>query len=103
MENQKASFMTIKEWEQVLKTANLAMLDVIEENVMQRCNLYFRGVYGGAPESAQLVLRQLSNGESCEPDRVAKRWLLRCLLITEQGELAIPVFGHWVKEFTEDL
>ena len=86
-----------------LKTANLDMLDEIEEKVMQRCSTYFRDVYGSAPESAKLALRQLSNGENCVLDRVGKRWLLRRLLITEQEELVIPIFGHWVREFAGDL
>jgi hypothetical protein len=78
------------------------MLEEIEEQVMQRCSTYFRDVYGSAPKTAKYVLQQLSAGKPVEIDKPSKRWLLRRLLMTEQEQLAIPVFAHWVREFSED-
>ncbi|HIP94222.1 MAG TPA: hypothetical protein EYH20_02650, partial [Leucothrix sp.] len=88
-------------------TANLTMLDAIEEDVMQRCSNYFRDVYGSAPATAQQVMQQLSHNKTCEIDSASQRWLKRRLLVltdsNQQQYMSIPVFAHWVRKFSEDF
>lgn len=86
--------------------AAISMLESIEEEVLKRCNNYFRDVYFNAPDIAQNSLKQLSHGvvkniNQLDIDISCQRWLQRRLLVSPQGELNIPMFGRWIREFSE--
>jgi hypothetical protein len=77
------------------------MMDEIGEEVMKRCNNYFRDVYMNAPASAQEILYCLSHKQVFDADRASLRWLKRRLLIDDDTNLTIPIFGRWIRVLSE--
>jgi len=45
------------------------------------------------------VFRAWVKDEKPELDRQTRRWLQRRCLITEDGQLTIPVLGQWMREY----
>ncbi|HHC74824.1 MAG TPA: ATP-binding protein, partial [Thiothrix sp.] len=87
-----------------LKQLELSLMDVIEQQVLERCSGYFRDVYYSAPKAAQPLFYRLSHGETLDlatENKAAVRWLKQRLLITEAGEVNIPLFARWVRDWVE--
>ena len=104
--------------EHQLSTAHLDMLPAIEEEVLRRCNAYFRNIYFDAPPAAQQYLNDLSHPpcnklndqpndktiesiQLLELDPISQRWLQTRLLISAQGTLTMPIFARWIREFSQ--
>ena len=77
--------------------ATLADVAHIEEQVLEEGTYYFRNLWQTAPADAQQVLLALSAGAVPVAETHAKHWLRRRLLLTRDGQLAIPVFGTWLR------
>ena len=82
------------------RQAEMADLGIVEEQVLEQATYYFRNTVQNAPESARAVLLALA--EQFQPpslDKQTQRWLRRRCLITEDGQLQIPVLGTWIREY----
>jgi len=91
-----------------LKQLELSLMDAVEQEVLERCGSYFRDVYHSAPNAAQQLFYRLSQGETIDlaldlsmENKAAVRWLKRRLLMTEAGEVNIPLFARWVRDWVE--
>jgi hypothetical protein len=69
----------------------------VEEQVLQQATYYLRNTYQAAPPAAQAALLDLAHDGTPTLDAATRRWLLRRLLLTEEGRLSIPVLGAWLR------
>jgi hypothetical protein len=85
--------------DQKRKQADLTDLDPVEDTVLTEANYYFSHVAtDAATVISKAVLQKLAGGDTLELTRLQRRWLTRRCLITEEGKLAIPVLGRWIRE-----
>ncbi|OQX25801.1 MAG: hypothetical protein BWK80_13785 [Desulfobacteraceae bacterium IS3] len=82
------------------KHADMGDFKMVEERVLEQGIYYFRNTVNSAPDSAKEILLALSRTADAQtPDPQTRRWLQRRCLITEDGQLAIPVLGRWIREY----
>ena len=68
------------------------------ESALDQASYYFRNLWSDVPESGRNCLRALVAGRPWGADAATRRWLRRRLLVGEQGELLVAVFGRWLTE-----
>lgn len=83
------------------RTATLEDIDEIEPEILQSASYYFRGIWQEIPPATQTALTALAHAEQVELPREMRRWLRRRLLINEDGQLYVPLFGRWLREKDE--
>lgn len=80
------------------RAATLEDLAPVEEKVLGEANGYFSNIWDDATPAERDVLVALAENRPCEIDESCRRRLARRLLIGKDGNLAVPVFGHWLRE-----
>jgi hypothetical protein len=73
----------------------------VEEEAMMQGAYYFRHTYEVAPESALTALMDLAAGRKPVLDTTGRQWLIRRGLVTEYGDLSIPVLGTFMRRELE--
>jgi hypothetical protein len=79
-------------------TSHVDDVAVVEEEAMSQGTYYFRHTYEVAPPDARHALEELASGRSPAMPIDARRWLMRRGLVTEDGSLAIPVLGAFMRD-----
>lgn len=80
------------------KAAAAEDLGWVEEQALDQASYYFHDLWSDVPESGRNCLRALVAGQPWPADAATRRWLRRRLLVGQQGELLVPVFGRWLTE-----
>jgi hypothetical protein len=81
------------------KAATLDDIELVERDVLDQANYYFRNIWGDLPPDAKPALGAvLDSGQPVQVDTTTRRWLRRRLIVSEEGALMVPVFGRWVRE-----
>lgn len=80
------------------RAATLEDLAPVEEKVLGEANGYFSNTWDDATPAERDVLVALAENRPCEIDESCRRRLARRLLIGKDGNLAVPVFGRWLRE-----
>ncbi|WP_286019599.1 AAA family ATPase [Candidatus Venteria ishoeyi] len=94
-----ASYLVQNLNEQSRKQATLDDVLQVEERVLDEATYYFRNTMQNLNPAGKTILEQLAHGEKIKLDKTSKRCLHRHLLITECGQLSIPVLGEWIREY----
>ena len=81
------------------KQAEMADLAIVEAQVLEQANYYFKNIVEAAPEHAQTGLVALAEAQPCLLDKRTRRWLNRRCLLTAEDQLMIPVLGEWIREY----
>jgi serine/threonine protein kinase len=84
--------------EESRRVARESDLQPVEEEAMIQGAHYFRHSYEVSPPEARQALEELARGGKPEIPRTISRWLGRRGLLSEQGDLAIPVLGAFMRE-----
>lgn len=84
--------------QQARQRAEVADVEPVELDVLQQAGGYFRDTLNKSPDHAKQALVRLADGEPLELERRTQRWLRRRCLVTDDGQLAIPVLGRWIRE-----
>jgi hypothetical protein len=76
------------------------LLDVEEaiRRALTSADSYFSNVWNDAGEEGQMVLRNIVSGESQAIPTPASKWLKEHDVLTNTGDLAVPMFRTWIKE-----
>lgn len=80
------------------KSAELADLEGVEDDVLDQASYYFRDVWSDLGPAAQAVVRSAAQGALAPLEGGLPRVLRRRQIVAESGELLVPVFGRWVRE-----
>jgi serine/threonine protein kinase len=80
------------------RQATIEDIPTVEEEARSQGAYYLRNCYESAPEPARHVLEELACGRKPPLQPAIKRWLERRGLVDDQGNLAIPVLGAFMKE-----
>ncbi len=83
------------------KSATLADIDQVEPELLSSYTYYFRGIWQEVPPAGQAALLALALREPLTLERETRRWLRRRMLIDDDGQLLVPVFGRWIREKDE--
>jgi energy-coupling factor transporter ATP-binding protein EcfA2 len=84
------------------KIAELDDLDGIEAQVLNDFKLYFSNAWDETPSDKQTILMALAQDNTpVSYDKATRRWLLRRLWIEENGQLRVPTFGRWLREWED--
>ncbi|HEX4961338.1 MAG TPA: AAA family ATPase [Thermoanaerobaculia bacterium] len=83
--------------EQDLRQAEMADVARVEADVLTQETYYFRNIFQEAPPMAQAALLDLAYERAPNLDAPTRRWLRRRLLLTEEGQLSMPVLGAWIR------
>ncbi len=83
------------------KRATLADLAQIEPELLSSYTYYFRGIWQEVPAIGQAALTALANHEHITLEKETKRWLRRRMLVDDDGQLLVPLFGRWIREKDE--
>ena len=83
--------------DQNLKAVTIADVNAVERSVTEWGGSYFADMFRNAPEDVQVVLSPLSENRPTELSSNQRRWLEHRNLLTEDGRLAVPLFGTWIK------
>jgi hypothetical protein len=83
------------------KQATLADLEQIEPELLTSYTYYFRSIWQDITPAGQAALRALAHGEPVPLEKETRRWLRRRLLIDEDGQLLVPLFGRWIRDKEE--
>ena len=79
-------------------SASLEDVAVVEEDALSQGRYFFSNIYHDAPEEARQVLTALAKSAPYTTSSATKRWLNHRCLITEDGQLNIPVLGTFINE-----
>lgn len=79
--------------------AEMADLDIVEQQVLEEATYYFKNIVQNAPDNAQTVLLALAEHNTPQLDKRTRRWLKRRCLLTENDQLLTPVLGEWIREY----
>jgi hypothetical protein len=85
------------------KEATLDDVETAELDILAQGKQYFTHTIGDTPPGVRDILLRLANGEAPELSRGQRRWLNHRCLITPENELAIPIFGRWLREEYDPL
>lgn len=80
------------------RTATPDDLAPVEEKILDEANGYFSNTWDDATETERNALAALAQNRPCNLDESSRRRLTRRLLIAKDANLAVPVFGHWLRE-----
>ena len=83
------------------KRATLDDLEQIEPELLSSYTYYFRGIWQEVPATGQAALTALANHEPITLEKETKRWLRRRMLVDDDGQLLVPLFGRWIREKDE--
>lgn len=83
------------------KSATLDDIKQIEPELLSSYTYYFRGIWQEVPPEGQAALTALAHGEPMTLARETKRWLRRRMLVDDDGQLLVPLFGRWIREKDE--
>ena len=84
------------------KVAELTDLDGIETQVLNNYKYYFANAWHETPPEKQTILMALAQDNTpISYDKATRRWLLQRLWIEENGQLRVPTFGRWLREWEE--
>jgi hypothetical protein len=77
-------------------------IDLIEPGIFSACTYYFHGIWHDVPAAMQVTLCALAQGGTDAPgvemDKASRKWLLRHLLIDENGQFLMPLFARWIRD-----
>ena len=83
------------------KHASMSDFDAVEETVLEKGGNYFNYIVKNAPQAAREILMGLSRGGQVQLRDIkpkTRRWLAHRCLITDDGQLTIPVLARWIRE-----
>lgn len=80
------------------KCATMDDLEQVEPELLSSYTYYFRGIWQDVAATGQAALTALANHESIVLEKETKRWLRRRMLVDEDGQLLVPLFGRWIRE-----
>ena len=83
------------------KSATLDDIEQVEPELLSSYTYYFRGIWQEVPPEGQAALTALAHGEPITLARETKRWLRRRMLVDDEGQLLVPLFGRWIREKDE--
>jgi hypothetical protein len=83
-------------------SATLDDIDDIEPELLSSYTYYFRGIWQEVPPDGQAVLSALAAGEPVTIARETRRWLRHRLLIDDDGQLLVALFGRCIRD-KEDM
>jgi hypothetical protein len=88
--------------QQERRHAEVADVESVELDVLQRAGAYFRDTLNRSPDDVREALQRLALEETGELERGTLRWLRRRCLVTDDNQLAVPVLGRWIRECWEN-
>src|SRR5262249_37073235 len=80
------------------RSAVIEDIPAVAEEARSQGAYYLRPCSEAAPPPARRVLEQLACGQKPSIDAATNRWLSRRGLVDDQGNLAIPVLGSFMKD-----
>ncbi len=83
------------------KHATLADVTALEPQILLSWNSYFKNIWNEALPEGQAALHALAHGAPAHETKASKatqQRLRRRQFIDDNGQLAIPLFGRWIRE-----
>ena len=71
-----------------------------EVKVIEWAKTFFNYHYSMASANVRTALEAMARGQAVDLGLVDRRWLIDHNLLTPDQQLAVPVFGVWIEDYT---